>query len=242
MGNPAWDVPVLDSLKGLGLREVQEEWIVVYPEAIFGNPLGAKRVVRYLLNQEGALGGRSMGAEPSDFLMAYSRTFHASAPVLYYPLFDGELLLRAGQAHSGQRTLCAYYRGKGVLYGECPEIPGSVEIRRDWPRTKAEYYALLEQVRVLYSYDWVSSTMQDAVLLGCEVRLVGSPGGLGEAALMSEDFEIRGIWHRTEEPGGGLYIPPGLNHVFLGQVQKFRAEFPVRLLTIFGEEIRHLHA
>ena len=42
--------------------------IAVYPEVTVGNPLGASVVVRYLLNREGAIAGRSMevGDQASD--------------------------------------------------------------------------------------------------------------------------------------------------------------------------------
>ena len=39
------------------LQDIVDNGIVIYPEVIRGNPLRAKRVVRYFLNREGAASG-----------------------------------------------------------------------------------------------------------------------------------------------------------------------------------------
>ena len=48
--------------------------IVVYPEVVCGNPLGAKRVVRWLLNEPGVIGGDGV-FEEQDLILAYSKNF-----------------------------------------------------------------------------------------------------------------------------------------------------------------------
>ena len=118
-----------------------------------------------------------MGAAPEDYLLTYSRWFHPTARVLYYPVFDSELLIRSARLTGSEpRTLDAYYVGKGAALGPCPPLARAIEVTRSWPENKSKLYDLLENVRIFYSYDWLSSTLSDAALMGCEVRLIGKPG------------------------------------------------------------------
>lgn len=50
---------------------VSPDTIVIYPEIIRGNPLNARRVVRYILNVPGRFGG-PLSYPASDLLVAYS--------------------------------------------------------------------------------------------------------------------------------------------------------------------------
>src|SRR5206468_9783222 len=53
--NPAWNTPLHSGSIGDG--------IVIYPEVVSGNPLLARRVVRWALNFPGKLGGDASYAE-----------------------------------------------------------------------------------------------------------------------------------------------------------------------------------
>lgn len=240
--NRAWNTPCLSVNGNSNLEEIQKEWIIVYPESVFGNPLKCNRVIRYLLNSEYADGGPGMGAAPSDFLVTYSRMFHSTAPILYYPFFDADLLLRSGRVRLDGRVLDAYYVGKGKLYGPCPPVPEALELKRDWPATKAAYYDLLENIRILYSYDWLTSTTMDATLLGCEVRLIGRPGPIGVEQLLNNDSELKGLWHRSPSSCSfELFAPAGIADRALRQIQGHKAQFASQILDVFSAEIRHLH-
>lgn len=231
-----FDTPHVNK-SGCSGAEIAEEWIVIYPEGIFGNPLNAKHVVRYLLNRESAFGGPGMGASPEDYLLTYSRWFHPTAPVLYYPVFEGELLIRSARLNGEEpRTLDAYYIGKGAALGPCAPVARAVEITRAWPENKSKLYDLLENIRIFYSYDWLSSTLADAALMGCEVRLIGKPGKLGVEELLNSPG-MPDMWERASDHS--VFMRSASRPKFLESIQSYRADFTPSLLRTFREISRH---
>jgi len=232
--NPAYNTPLFSDVCA-DIADIARDWVVLYPEGVFGNPLDAKRVVRYLLNREHAFGGAGMGALPSDFLITYSRLFHPTAPVLFYPVIEGELLVRSGRVSpDSPRTVDAFYVGKGTGYGLCPPIPGAVGITRGWPETKASYYELLETVHTLYSYDWVTSTVFDAILLGCQVKLIGCPGPAGDGDPFREEGELFGLWERSVNDGI-VQTKSDARERLLSQTLYFKSQFDSRMVELFDK-------
>ncbi len=233
--NSKLDTPLCLTAAQGGFEELQNEWVVLYPEVVPGNPLGAKRVVRYLLNFEGAFGGVGMEAAPTDIFLTYSRMFHPTAPVLCYPVFDADLLVRARHVSpSLKRERKAYYIGKGVLNGTCPEVPDAIQITRGWPSSKRELYDLLQSVDVFYSYDWLTSLALDAALLGCEVRLLGGSKLYDQEALFRNDLELTGFYARCEETGAP-FIPRGSSGLILEKILNLKVNFPIRMIAFFSE-------
>ena len=234
--HPHFDTPHVQ-MSGCSGPEIAEDWIIIYPEGVFGNPLNAKRVVRYLLNRESAFGGPGMGAAPGDYLLTYSRWFHPTAPVLYYPVFEGELLIRSARLTGSEpRTLDAYYIGKGAALGHCPPLARAVEITRSWPENKCKLYDLLENIRIFYSYDWLSSTLADAALMGCEVRLIGNPGAIGVEQLLNSPG-MPDLWERASEHS--VFMRPSSRPKFLETIRSYRAEFMPSLLETLKDITRH---
>ena len=152
-----------------GQEEMQQfidEGIVIYPEVITGNPLKALRVVRYVLNSEGFVGGNKMNASDDDFILAYSSVYHAAphailTKICHHAVFNTENTLPVMD-----RKMDMTYIGKGVTHGECYVVPGSVELTRQWPKNKAELAVLLKNTRYLYTWDYHSQTVTDALLCG----------------------------------------------------------------------------
>lgn len=231
---PKYNTPsVLQGVTAGGIQEIREEWVIVYPEIVSGNPLEAKRVVRYLLNYEAALLGKGMEAGPDDFILTYSRLFHPTAPVLYYPYFEADALIRAGKIDATvERTLDAFYAGKGKEFQECPPIPNAVQITRNWPPNKSDFYDLLGRVRVFYSYDWLTSTAIDAALMGCEVRLIGSPVYVDPGALFSPDLELNGFWQR-DSATGLPFVPSNSHHSILTKIKRWKLAYLPKVEEIF---------
>ncbi len=148
------------------LQQFVDEGIVIYPEVISGNPLKAKRVVRYMLNADGAVTGLKTGAKQGDFILTFSDSYHPNPhailpKLIHYDVFNTENTLPASE-----RNMDMTYIGKGDKYGLDTVIPGSVELSRTWPKTREELAILLKNTRYLYTWDCRSQTVTDAILCG----------------------------------------------------------------------------
>lgn len=147
------------------LQQFIDEGIVIYPEIISGNPLRAPRVVRYMLNNEGALSGRKINPSESDYIMAFSECYHPNPHVvLNKPChYDGFNTLNT--VPTLQRGMDLTYIGKNEDAG-CYILPNSVELTREWPKNKAELAVLLKNTRYFYTWDYCTQTVVDAMLCG----------------------------------------------------------------------------
>jgi len=167
--NPQFDTPI----------GYLEESVVVYPEIIVDNPLNATKVVRYLLNKEGALQKRMINWSKTDYPLAFSKAYRDDCEVLFYPNCDLSIFYDNGT----ERTQNAFYIGKGYLAGDCPKLD-CFEITRTFPSTKQELADVLRRSKILFSYDALSATNIDAALCGCLPYLLQKPmSGLDTAEL-----------------------------------------------------------
>ena len=149
---------------GAKYSPLDPDTIAIYPEVISGNPLKASRIVRYFLNREGYCGGVSVNASPKDYLLAYLPIYHPAPHGLLTKLFQIPIDLTIPFQN---RSLDATYIGKGSLYrSDCFVIPGSIEVTRNFPSSKSEYYDLLKKIRYFYTWDVCSATVADAIFLG----------------------------------------------------------------------------
>jgi hypothetical protein len=147
------------------LRQRIDHSIVIYPEVIRGNPLNAKRVVRYVLNTP----SYPMYHETDDFIICYSKNFwpearHSLMILIGEPIFNDKNTLPAEQ-----RQMDCTYIGKGIKYGNCFKVPGSVQLERTWPADKESLAAILRNTRYFYTWDLVSQTNCDALYCGAIV-------------------------------------------------------------------------
>ena len=161
--NKQFDTPVTDN-SSLNLIK---EGVIIYPEVVQGNPYKAKNVVRYMLNWEGKISGRSMGASQQDIFVAYLPEFRPDAThILNYPVFSEEHFHQKNTQPALARTMDTFYIGKGEMYASCPKLNGMVEITREWPSSKEELGNILRQTRFFFSYDNVTAINADAALCG----------------------------------------------------------------------------
>lgn len=143
------------------------EPIVVYPEIVKGNPLGAKHVVRYLLNVPGLLGGDKV-FEPSDFIVQYRSEFvpdYISPDCeLFLPPSDLSIFNLEGADDAERSGVCFYVnRYKGAM----DRIPAdAVEVSKRHPRSLVELAELFRSVELLYTYEHSAITLE-AALCGC---------------------------------------------------------------------------
>ena len=150
-------------------NEFMSNAITIYPEVITGNPLGSMRVIRYILNKEGFIGGNSMEVGAKDFLLSFSKVYHDN-PHAY--LFKVSSIIGTNSdipIDPIERNIDLTYIGKGSMYGKCCVVPNTLEIDRVYPRSREELYYLFRRCRYLYTWDTISATHLDAVVCGVVV-------------------------------------------------------------------------
>ena len=199
--NPAFHTPVINGQMAEHWAAINEEAIVIYADGVQGNPLGAKRVVRYVLGKEMP----KPTDDPSDFRVYYSRAFPIKREARHRTLFLFPVDLGVfNDKNVVRRDQDMRWLGKGAKYCTEPE-PNAVDITYSWPPTREELAAQLRRTRYLYSYDGLSCTNQEAILCGAIVivkhlsyhdwewtraDLAAMEHGIGGYAFGDSDFEI----------------------------------------------------
>lgn len=163
---------------------------VIYSETVPGNPLKAKRVIRYLLHFPGALGG-SKKFPDSEWLIAYSKKIMDSVNKCNHSLFLPAIKIsELPPIQKKDPDLHLMYAGKYRAFVGKPENPTKldlVEIHRDGPQrqSRSEVLHLLSKASSIYVWE-NSSISTEAVLLGTVCVFVPNPF-LGE---LIADFEL----------------------------------------------------
>jgi len=172
--NPAFDTPVLHVLDDSLLKE----FVVIYPETVFGNPLNAQRVVRWFLHNPGFHTGtinyginelyfktrpgieefRSSGSVVSNIIL---KVFHC-------PLEDYNL----NDVHSDRKGT-AYCLRKGKHKPIQHDLNGSILIDG---KSNSEIAAIFKQVKTFISYDTYTAYSRFAVLCGCQSIVIPDQG------------------------------------------------------------------
>lgn len=140
-------------------RDVFENGTVIYPDLILGNPLGAKRTVRYILNFN------SLNFS-GDFVLSYSKVYSEYLNFVLAKPFHHSCFTDVGALPWSKRTLDLTYIGKGSGFIDCHRIENTILVERDYPRDKEQLALLLRQCRFFYTWDCVSATNYDAMMCG----------------------------------------------------------------------------
>jgi hypothetical protein len=158
---PGWHTP-------LWWRPNFDGAVMVYPEIVTGNPLGAQRVVRWLLNRPAWFTGSEMEEDGDDLIVAFSPQIAPDRPVLTVPLFDPTIFFPKDV--EGQGGLL--WIGKGVVP---PDFDRSnlTLITNDWPTSRFAMADLLRRAEVLYTCDWLTTIIGESLMCGTPVVLVG---------------------------------------------------------------------
>ena len=152
---------------------------VIYSETVPGNPLKAKRVIRYLLHFPGALGGTKKFPE-SEWLVAYSKKIMDSVDNCKQSLFLPAIKIsELPPIQKKDPNLHLMYAGKYRAFVGEPKNPTNldlVEIHRDGPQrqSRSEVLNLLSKASSIYVWE-NSSIATEAVLLGTVCIFVPSP-------------------------------------------------------------------
>ena len=171
-----WRTPIIKNPK----LPLGSEWIVIYPELVFGNPLKAQCVVRWWLHQPGFHTGRvfyGSGEYHVDFNsfgqdFCYPGSKKASMPlnVLAFP-FEYYNLQNALPV--AQRTGTAYCLRKGKGKALVHDLSDSVLIDG---KSHAKVAAILKRVKTFISYDAYTAYSSFAVLCGAASVVIPDTG------------------------------------------------------------------
>lgn len=150
--------------------------IVVYPEIVVGNPMQAKKVVRWLLNKPGAIHHQDPQFGPNDQIFYYNKWMlpeGMKGDRLYVACVDPDEM-PLPPPERPRHLDCVYglrYRTTGHEYA--PQHQGMLDLS-DRMRSREEISAILQQARVLYAYE-PSAITTDAIFSGCPAVWVKNP-------------------------------------------------------------------
>jgi hypothetical protein len=178
--NPAWNTPTA--------ALISDETIAVYPEVVPGNPCGAKRVIRYVLNQPGLLGGTSY-YDDNEMVFYYHERFREVAQAATREPLDRRRELPISviepdlfyHDRSLPRPYDCLYVGKGAHLREKYRLQYEdkvVTISSSYPTTRALTARLLQSCRTLFSYDDCTALLREALICGARVQLITADGTL----------------------------------------------------------------
>lgn len=159
--------------------------IVVYPEIVQDNPLGAERIVRWRL---------SPADVPDDGMVVDWIDYGAGNRVMAVDLIDDPALFAR---RSGPRSGVAVWIHKGRA--DLDAIPsGAVQMTSNTPETREGVADLLGRVEYLVSFDEFSAVNVEAILLGTPVLLYPTVRFTREE-LMAQRWPKHGVAWRPEE-------------------------------------------
>ena len=145
-----------------------DDAVVIYPEIVTGNLCGARRVVRWLLNRPAWFTGAPMAEGADDLIVSFNTQISSDHPVLTVPLIDPTVFFP--KERPGQGGLL--WIGKGVPPNGFDRRP-TILITDTWPTKRVELADLLRRADVLYTCDWLTSVIDEALMCGTQVVLVG---------------------------------------------------------------------
>lgn len=197
--NPKWCAPQLTEEVVNAHNEAGRTPIVIYPEVVHGNPLGAGCVVRYLLNYPGYFGGPEKFPD-GDLLVWYSKNMRDRTgdnnPVLGPPFIDTSVFFPSeiGARRNGACFYAGRYKAlhKGTLL---PITDGAVEIHSgasSSAQTQEEIAELFRTCEVFYTYESTGLAFE-AMLCGCPVIYIPNDHLRREEFCIPDDWGDTGI-------------------------------------------------
>lgn len=187
-------------------QHVDPDAITVYPEIVTGNPLGATRIVRWLLNK---------APIPDDGLAFDWQDTGNGHPLLTVDLIDRDLLAR----RDGPRTSVAWVERKGTA--DRALIPsGAIEITRTWPERYEDTLDLIASAAYLISFDEFTQLTMEALLLGTPVLLYPT-GRWTRAEIEAQGWTQHGVAWAPDELDQAREATTGAWPWYLAEVAQY---------------------
>ncbi len=152
-------------------RQMRKNDIVIYPEIVVHNPLQFQNVVRYVLYYPGKNGGTKK-YDDYELKFTYHEVFYPGADKLPVSTLDTKTFYK----DDTKKDKDCYFVYKGGKWKDIPEFNNMIEINMSYPATKEELANLLRETNTLYSFDDCTQLLDEAVLCGCNVKIVRENG------------------------------------------------------------------
>lgn len=152
--------------------EMRNNSIVVYPEFIYGNPLKFRHVVRLILYYNGAA-SKFQNYDKSELLFTYNKKYAPQSDLLCIPGLDEDIFYNDVNV---EKDCDCYFVYKGGMWKDVPEFEHLTKITRQYPKTRKELGELLRKTKTLYSFDNCSLILDEALMCGCNVKIVKENG------------------------------------------------------------------
>jgi len=175
------------------LRPYVGDCVVVYPEVIRGNPLGAKNVVRYVLNTPGYLGCDSTYAD-SELVFVHSRALMAGAQSATRQVIDESRLMEISviepwlfqpKPELERAYDVCFWVGKGANVADNETmtrvndyIRGKkfLQITYELPSTREGLAHLFQSCHEFLTIDDFTAMLMEAKLCGCKTTIMRRHG------------------------------------------------------------------
>jgi hypothetical protein len=156
------------------------DFVAIYPEIMHGNEGGADRVVRYILNKPGLMGGGTREKplkagpetfEPTDELYYFSKLFGEAKDDNHYmflPILNAHLF----KPQDKRRTKTCVFVGKDFDLHQHPS--DAIYITKEITNDQQGLADLLNECQVMYCYDRVTAMTEIARLCGCRVVMINN--------------------------------------------------------------------
>ena len=149
-------------------------------------------VVRYYLNTIGAMQKKGVPRD-DEFKLAWHPSFCEQPDhILWKSTFRGDPRAASTLPIEG-RSIDLSYIGKASIHLEnLSRIPGTLELTRSWPANDDEYFYLLSKTRFLFTFDAVTSVMDDAIIMGAFPVIMTTAPKTREHFMLTVDPELAG--------------------------------------------------
>lgn len=210
-GRKAHRIYSITTTVGLGISLDCETWYKSEPDAIrhfADNPdkcivihgenqdcanFMGMNVARYYLNRIGAL--RKVGIpRDGEFKIAWVPEFCDDPDFILCNITLRYPPQKAALLELKERGMDLTYIGKASIKTSGIErLPGTLELKRNWPDNDDEYFYLLKNTRRIYTYDTVTSVLGDAIAFGAlpvsMTERIPYPDFVGCVAHIEDDIE-----------------------------------------------------
>lgn len=172
--NPSWNTPVATTWK-LFFSYGHPDYIVVYPEILSGNMIGAKNVIRYLMHNPGHFTGKENyghGELYFRYSNSFARDFVPKKGSVVSPHFitiftTPSCYNRIGTVAKREGTAYIIRKGKGKRMVHDTENSILLD-----GKSHEEIASILKRVERLISYDPITSYSGYALLCGCPCTII----------------------------------------------------------------------